>query len=662
MHAMLDAADRAVTNSSAGRSAGRRLLLKLAGTGAVILGLLSMAGGTALAQGTLAWDKTFPRSTRVDHQKVSFSNRLGISLVGDLYVPKNLDRSRRYPAIIVGHPYGGVKEQTSGLYAQTMAERGFITLAFDASYNGESGGQPHFIASPEAFVEDFSAAVDYLGRNTLVDRDRIGVIGVCGSGGFSLAAAQIDPRIRAVATVSMYDIGQAARQGLAESVDTAALKRSLERVAAQRWAEVDGAERTMVIGTPEAITGRSTEIDREFYDYYRTPRGHHPRSTTAMTLTSSAPMSLFSAFEHLDWISPRPVLFITGDRAHSRLFSEQAYERASRPKELYVVPGAGHVDLYDRVNLIPWNKLASFFTQHLAERARALVGSAALIRRQSMSKVYFITGTGRGMGVDFARAALAAGHRVLATARRPEAVTEAAGANENLLAVTLDITDPAQAEAAVNAAVARFGRIDVLVNNAAIFQAGFFEEVSPEQFRAQVEVNFFGALNVTRAVLPVMRRQRRGQIVTITSLAGVVAGQFTSAYAASKFALEGWMEALRPEVAPYGITTTIVEPGFFRTKLLEKESTILPALSVDDYAERTAQTIPVWESMNGKQSGDPAKLGRALVTLLDSPAPPERWVAGSDAVRGVVQKAELLRQQASAFPEVSTTLDHDEAA
>jgi NAD(P)-dependent dehydrogenase (short-subunit alcohol dehydrogenase family) len=279
-----------------------------------------------------------------------------------------------------------------------------------------------------------------------------------------------------------------------------------------------------------------------------------------------------------------------------------------------------------------------------------------------MSKVYFITGTGRGMGVDFARAALAAGHRVVATARRPEAVTEAVGANENLLAVTLDITDPAQAEAAVNAAVARFGRIDVLVNNAATFHAGFFEEVSPDQFRAQVEVNFFGALNVTRAVLPVMRRQRRGQIVTITSLAGVVAGQFTSAYAASKFALEGWMEALRPEVAPYGITTTIVEPGFFRTKLLEKESTILPALSVDDYAERTAQTIPVWESMNGKQSGDPAKLGRALVTLLDSPAPPERWVAGSDAVRGVVQKAELLRQQASAFPEVSTTLDHDEAA
>jgi fermentation-respiration switch protein FrsA (DUF1100 family) len=340
------------------------------------MGLLSAAPTTVSAQSTLAWDKTFAQSARVVHQKVSFSNRLGISLVGDLYIPKDLDRSRRHPAIVVGHPFGGVKEQASGLYAQTMAERGFITLAFDASYNGESGGQPHFIASAEAFVEDFSAAVDYLGRNAQVDRDRIGLIGVCGSGGFSLAAAEIDPRIRAVATVSMYDIGQATRQGLSATLDTAALQRSLERIAVQRWAEVDGAERAMVIGTPEKLTERSTAIDREFYDYYRTPRGQHPRSTTAMTLTSSAPMSLFSAFEHLAWISPRPVLFITGDRAHSRLFSEQAYERASQPKELYVVPNAGHVDLYDRTSLIPWTKLTAFFTQHLAERAPALAGAA----------------------------------------------------------------------------------------------------------------------------------------------------------------------------------------------------------------------------------------------------------------------------------------------
>ena len=337
----------------------------LASIAAVALTLLFASGTAASAQGTLGWDKTFPQSPRVAQQKVTFFNRLGINIVADLYIPRDLDRSRRHPAIIVGHPYGGVKEQTSGLYAQTMAERGFITLAFDASYNGESGGQPHFIASHEAFVDDFSAAVDYLGRNALVDRNRIGIIGVCGSGGFSLAAAEIDPRIRAVATVSMYDIGQANRQGLAERLDTAALRKSLQAVAAQRWAEVDGAERAMVIGTPEVITGESSEIDREFFDYYRTSRGYHPRSTTAMTLTGSAPMMLFSAFEHLSWISPRPVLFITGDKAHSRIFSEQAYARASEPKELYIVPGAGHVDLYDRVNLIPWDKLTSFFTLHL---------------------------------------------------------------------------------------------------------------------------------------------------------------------------------------------------------------------------------------------------------------------------------------------------------
>jgi NAD(P)-dependent dehydrogenase (short-subunit alcohol dehydrogenase family) len=276
-----------------------------------------------------------------------------------------------------------------------------------------------------------------------------------------------------------------------------------------------------------------------------------------------------------------------------------------------------------------------------------------------MSKVYFITGAGRGMGVHFVRAALAAGHQVVATGRRPEAVEQAIGANESLLAVKLDITVPADAEAAIQAALERFGRIDVLINNAASFQAGFFEEVSPEQFRAQMEVNFFGALNVTRAVLPVMRQQCSGQIVSISSTAGVVAGAFASAYGASKFALEGWMEALRSEVAPYGITATVVDPGFFRTTLLEKESTILPALSVEDYAERTRQILPFWEEMNGKQSGDPAKLARTLVTLLDLPQPPERWVAGADAVQGVTQKAELLRQQANAFPELSNSLDHN---
>ena len=355
----------------------RRGVLKLMGAGAASLAVMSTFKSSALAQGdasvldsnlelTNSWDKTFPKSDLVGHQKVTFVNRLGITLAADLYIPKNLDRSRRHPALVVGHPYGGVKEQTSGLYAQTMAEQGYVTIAHDASYGGESGGEPHSTAAAGAFVEDFSAAIDYLGAQSFVDRYRIGVIGVCGSGGFALAAAEVDPRIRAVATVSMYDIGQAQRQGMAATLDAAAAKEQLQSIAAQRWAEVDGAERMMAIGTPEVITESSSAIEREFFDYHRTPRGQHSRSTTAMSRISNAPMMLFSAFERLSWISPRPVLFITGDQAHSRIFSEQANSLASEPKELYIVPGAGHVDLYDRGNLIPWDKLQSFFTEHLS--------------------------------------------------------------------------------------------------------------------------------------------------------------------------------------------------------------------------------------------------------------------------------------------------------
>lgn len=348
------------------RSFGKsyRVLLGLAVVAMAALPLMSLPGGSVYAQDTLAWDKTFPQSDRVEHKKVTYQNRLGITLVADLYVPKDLDRTKKHAALVVGTPFGAVKEQASGLYAQTMAERGFITIAHDPSYVGESGGQPHGTASSEALVEDFSAGVDYLGSLPFVDRERIGVIGVCGSGGFGLAAAEIDPRIKAVATVSMYDIGQAKRQGLAETTDMAAFRKNLEQVAAQRWAEVDGAERTLVIGTPQALTDASTAIDREFFDYYRTPRGQHPRATTAFWRTSDAQMSLFWSYQHLDWISPRPVLFITGDKAHSRIFSEHAYKLASEPKELFIVPDAGHVDLYDRVNLIPWDKLESFFDQH----------------------------------------------------------------------------------------------------------------------------------------------------------------------------------------------------------------------------------------------------------------------------------------------------------
>ncbi len=315
--------------------------------------------------GQLKWDKTFPQSDKVTHQKVSYYNRLGINLVGDLYVPKGLDRSKKVAAIVVGPPFGSVKEQTAGLYAQQMAERGFVTLAFDPSYNGESGGQPRSIASPEAFVEDFSAAVDYLGTRPLVDRERIGVIGVCGSGGFSISAAAIDPRLKAVATVSMYDMGRDRRQGLGDTMTQKDRVKALREVANQRWSEFEGGEKKYVIGTPEAITAESPAVAREFYDYYRTPRGHHPRSTTAMSLTSNGALMNFFPFAQIKTISPRPILFIAGERANSRYFSEDAYKMASEPKELHIVPGAGHVDLYDRLNHIPFDKITAFFRDHL---------------------------------------------------------------------------------------------------------------------------------------------------------------------------------------------------------------------------------------------------------------------------------------------------------
>ena len=278
-----------------------------------------------------------------------------------------------------------------------------------------------------------------------------------------------------------------------------------------------------------------------------------------------------------------------------------------------------------------------------------------------MTKVWFITGAARGMGVDLAQAALDAGHRVVATARDAAKVTAALGQHENLLALSLDVTDAAAAAAAVEAAVGRFGSIDVLVNNAGNFYAGYFEEISDKQFRSQMETNFFGPLNVTRAILPVMRKQRRGHVITITSAAGIIGQEFCAAYAASKFALEGWMESLQYDVQPYGIHTTIVEPGFFRTELLvEGSSTIWPELSIDDYADRTKATIAAWSGMNGLQWGDPAKLAAALVTLSDSGQPPLRFLAGADAIETAEQKAKTLLDQAAAHRELSSSLLHDD--
>ncbi len=276
-------------------------------------------------------------------------------------------------------------------------------------------------------------------------------------------------------------------------------------------------------------------------------------------------------------------------------------------------------------------------------------------------KVWFITGAGRGMGVDIARAALAAGNAVVATGRNTGAVTKAIGESDDLLVVKLDVTSPEYARAAVAAAVDRFGSIDVLVNNAGNFYAGFFEEITPEDFRAQVETNLFGSMNVTRAVLPTMRAQRSGLVVQISSSAGFQGGEFTSAYAASKFGVEGWIESLTPEVAPFGIRTMLVEPGFFRTELLTPESTSYAKPTIDDYAEKTKQTVTAWSGMNGKQGGDPAKLAKALIQLASQDEPPLRWAAGADAVEALEQKARLLLAQANAYRELSTSLAREEA-
>src|SRR5215211_6538629 len=279
-------------------------------------------------------------------------------------------------------------------------------------------------------------------------------------------------------------------------------------------------------------------------------------------------------------------------------------------------------------------------------------------------KVWIVTGAGRGMGVDIAKAALAAGNAVVATGRRPEAVERALGGAQldDLQVVKLDVTSPADAEAAVQAAVERFDRIDVLVNNAGNFYAGFFEEISPEDFRAQIETTLFGPMNVTRAVLPVMRAQRSGLVMSISSTAGIVGQEFCTAYATSKFGVEGWMESLTPEVAPFGIRTMLVEPGFFRTELLTPESTNYAEPSIDDYAERTEQTVAVWNSMNGQQGGDPAKLAKALVQLASQDEPPLRWVAGADAVETVEQKAKDLLAQVDAYRDLSSSLAYSDTA
>lgn len=277
------------------------------------------------------------------------------------------------------------------------------------------------------------------------------------------------------------------------------------------------------------------------------------------------------------------------------------------------------------------------------------------------SQVWLITGAGRGLGVDIAKAALDAGHEVVATARRAEAITKALGEHDALLPVALDVTDPKAAAAAIEATVDTFGRLDVLVNNAGSFNAGFFEEMTPEDFRSQIETTFFGPVNVTRAALPQMRRQRSGLVMTISSTAGIAAeGDFVSAYAASKFAVEGWMEGFGPEVAPFGIKTMLVEPGFFRTELLTPQSTKYAEASIEDYADRTNSTVEAWKSMDGKQAGDPAKLARALIQLAALDEPPVRFAAGADSVALFEKKAHTLLEQADAHRALSSDMAYDD--
>ena len=313
----------------------------------------------------------FFKSDKVTVQKVSFKNQYQLNVVGNLFIPQGLDAALRSPAIIVGHPMGAVKEQSANLYAQKLAEQGFVTLALDLSFWGESEGQPRNAVLPDMYAEDFSAAVDYLGTRPFIDRQRIGVLGICGSGSFVISAAKIDPRMKAIATVSMYDMGAANRNGLKHSQSLEERKQVIAAAAEQRYVEFTGGKIEYTGGTVLELNADTHPIQREFFDFYRTSRGEFtpasstPQHTTRPTLSSNTKFMNFYPFVDIESISPRPMLFIAGENAHSREFSEEAFRLAGEPKELVIVPNAGHVDLYDRVDLIPFAKLTQFFQDHL---------------------------------------------------------------------------------------------------------------------------------------------------------------------------------------------------------------------------------------------------------------------------------------------------------
>ena len=337
----------------------------------IILPALLISSFSAIGADMANGADNFYRSDKVTTQKVTFKNQYNMDVVGNLFIPKALNQNTRNPAIIVGHPMGAVKEQSANLYAQKLADQGFVTLSLDLPFWGESEGEPRNAVLPDVYAEAFSAAVDFLGTRAFVDRDRIGVLGICGSGSFVISAAKIDPRMKAIATVSMYDMGAANRNALNHSLTLEQRKKIIEEAAEQRYVEVSGGETKYTSGTDHELNENTHPIQCEFYDFYRTPRGEFtpksgsPKLTTHPTLSSNVKFMNFYPFVDIETISPRPMLFITGDTAHSREFSEDAYRLAGEPKELVIVPNAGHVDLYDRVDLIPFNKLTAFFTANL---------------------------------------------------------------------------------------------------------------------------------------------------------------------------------------------------------------------------------------------------------------------------------------------------------
>lgn len=335
-----------------------------------ILGVAIM-GTQAFAQNKPADADNFYQSGNAIMEKVTFPNQYAMKIAGNLYLPNGIDHNAKHPAIIVSHPMGAVKEQSANLYAIKMAEQGFVTLSVDMPFWGESEGQPRNAVAPEMYSETFSAAVDYLGTCPFVDRNRIGAIGICGSGSFAISAAKIDPRLKAIATVSMYDMGAANRHALGKSLSLGQRKQIIAEAAMQRWVEAEGGPARYTSGTVHEINANSHPLEIEFYKFYRTPRGEFTpegqtrKTTTHPTLSSNTKFMNFYPFNDIETISPRALLFITGDQAHSKEFSEDAYKRAAEPKELYYVKGAGHVDLYDRLSLIPFDKLGIFFTQNL---------------------------------------------------------------------------------------------------------------------------------------------------------------------------------------------------------------------------------------------------------------------------------------------------------